>query len=93
MNDQVRLIPSDLQPADEAELTRIVQTRVESMGRRSAHPADKIAAARLAAEVVRHPRGQLRHHAGASRCPRLAAGAPTRIPPLAPTLGLARVLA
>jgi hypothetical protein len=57
MNDQVRLIPSDLQPVDDAELTRIVQTRVESMGRRSVHPADKIAAAHLAAEVVRAIQG------------------------------------
>ena len=45
MNDQDRLIPSDLQPVDDAELARIVQTRVESMGRRSVHPADRIAAA------------------------------------------------
>ncbi|WP_159013217.1 hypothetical protein [Acidisoma sp. S159] len=57
MNDQDRLIPSDLQPVDDAELARIVQTRVESMGRRSVHPADRIAAAHLAAEVVRAIQG------------------------------------
>jgi hypothetical protein len=57
MNDQTRLTSSDLQPVDEAELTRIVQTRVESMGRRSVHPADRIAAAHLAAEVVRAIQG------------------------------------
>ncbi|WP_158803568.1 MULTISPECIES: hypothetical protein [unclassified Acidisoma] len=57
MNDQVRLIPSDLQPVDDAELTRLVQTRLESMGRRSVHPADRIAAAHLAAEVVRAIQG------------------------------------
>ncbi len=57
MNDQDRLIPSDLQPVDDAELTRIVQTRVESMGRRSVHPADRVAAAHLAAEVVRAIQG------------------------------------
>ncbi len=57
MNDQVRLIPSDLQPVDDAELTRLDQTRLESMGRRSVHPADRIAAAHLAAEVVRAIQG------------------------------------
>jgi hypothetical protein len=57
MNDQTRLISSDLRPADERELTRIIQTRVESMGRRSMHPADRIAAAHLAAEVVSAIRG------------------------------------
>jgi hypothetical protein len=57
MNDQARLTSSDLQPVDEAELTRIVLTRVESMGRRSVHPADRIAAAHLAAEVVRAIQG------------------------------------
>jgi hypothetical protein len=57
MNDQDRLIPSDLQPVDDAELTRLVQTRLESMGRRSVHPADRIAAAHLAAEVVRAIQG------------------------------------
>jgi hypothetical protein len=57
MNDQARLISSDLQSADETELTRIVQAKVESMGRRSVHPADRIAAAHLAAEVVRAIQG------------------------------------
>jgi hypothetical protein len=57
MNDQARLISSDLQSADETELTRIVQAKVESMGRRSVHPADRIAAAYLAAEVVRAIQG------------------------------------
>jgi hypothetical protein len=53
MNDQARLISSDLQPADEGALTRVVQLRVESLGRRSVHPADRLAAAQLAVEVVR----------------------------------------
>jgi hypothetical protein len=57
MDDQARLTSSDLRPVDERELTRIVRTRVESMGRRSVHPADKIAAAHLAAEVVRAIQG------------------------------------
>ena len=57
MNDQARLISPDLQPVDERELTRIVQARVESMGRRSVHPADKIAAAHLAVQVVRAIQG------------------------------------
>jgi hypothetical protein len=53
MNDQARLISSDLRPVDEGELTRVVLMRVENMGRRSVHPADRHAAAYLAAEVVR----------------------------------------
>jgi hypothetical protein len=57
MNDQGRPTSSDLQPVDDAELTRIVQTRIESMGRRSVHPADRVAAAHLAAEVVRAIQG------------------------------------
>jgi hypothetical protein len=57
MNDQTRLISSDLQPVDERELTRVVLMRVESIGRRSVHPADRTAAAHLAAEVVRAIRG------------------------------------
>jgi hypothetical protein len=57
MNDQTRLTSADLQPVDERDLTRIVQTKVESMGRRSVHPADRIAAAHLAAEVVRAIQG------------------------------------
>jgi hypothetical protein len=57
MNDQARLISADLQPVDERDLTRIVQTRVESLGRRSVPPADRTAAAHLAAEVVSAIRG------------------------------------
>jgi hypothetical protein len=57
MNGQARLTSSDLQPVDERELTRVVQTRVESMGRQSVHPADRVAAAHLAAEVVRAIQG------------------------------------
>jgi hypothetical protein len=53
MNDQARPNSSDLLPVDERELTRLVQMKVESIGRRSVHPADKMAAAHLAAEVVR----------------------------------------
>jgi hypothetical protein len=53
MNDQATLISSDLHAVDEAELTRVVQTRVESVDRRSVHPADRVAAAHLPADVVR----------------------------------------
>jgi DNA-binding transcriptional LysR family regulator len=42
MNGQARLTSSDLQAVDERELTRVVQTRVESMGRQSVHPADRV---------------------------------------------------
>jgi hypothetical protein len=57
MNGQAKPISSDLRPVHEQELTRVVLMRVESMGRRSVHPADRIAAAHLAAEVVRAIQG------------------------------------
>jgi hypothetical protein len=56
MNDQARNCPH-LRLADEAELARVIQTGVESTGRRSVHPADRLASARLAADVMRAIRG------------------------------------
>jgi hypothetical protein len=53
MNEQARLISSDLELVDEAELARVVQLGIESIGRHSAHPADRIAAAQVAAGVMR----------------------------------------
>jgi hypothetical protein len=53
MDNQARLITSDLYLPDETELQRVIRMGVESVGRRSVHPADRIAAIRVAAEVMR----------------------------------------
>ena len=89
MNDQARLISSDLQPVDERDLTRIVQTRVESLGRRSVPPADKMQRPISPRRSYAPSGGELCRPAGASRCLRIADSALARIPPRAPPLGLA----
>jgi hypothetical protein len=67
MNDQARPNSSDLLPVDERELTRLVQMKVESIGRRSVHLGDKIMAAYVATMVVRAiPGDGPRHPPGAA---------------------------
>ena len=77
MNDQARLISLDLQPVDERELTRIVQTRVEKH-RPTVSPTRPTGSQRpiLPRRSCAPFGGKLRRAAGASRCLRIADSAP-----------------
>jgi hypothetical protein len=52
MLDQAAPILSSLRLPDEGKLQRVIQSGVHGAGRRSVHPGDTAAAARVAAEVL-----------------------------------------